>query len=195
MQTLDKIQKHMCRCVYVHMYMWLTRITECVIQASMHTFLWLLVYGFWRESSQKAKRLFFLAASDHRLCHVMSAPAGISSPAAICVFVSVCVCVCVSVGHWNQASPASQHRGHGCNSHSIRCVQIGGSNNSIGPANSLTVEARVQKSQIMQSRPTGNCCPKAISFNIGQTSVGITHRPNKSSRQPRLIFMPWLLSL
>lgn len=151
----------------------------------------------------------FLATSDHRLCHVMSAPARISSPAAICVCVYLCVCVCVcvsvcececgcvcvSIGHWNQASSASKHRGHGCNSHSIRCVQIGGSNNSIGAANSLTGKARVQKSQIMQSRPTGNCCPKAISFNIGQASVGITHRPNKSSRQPRLIFMPWLLSL
>lgn len=59
-------------------------------------------------------------------------------------------------------------------SHSIGCVQIGGSNNSITAANSLMGEARVQKRRIMQSRPAGNCCPEAISFNIGQASIGIT---------------------
>lgn len=61
-------------------------------------------------------------------------------------------------------------------SHSIGCVQIGGSNNSITAANSLMGEARVQKRQIMQSRPAGNCCPRAISFDIGQASIGITER-------------------
>lgn len=43
-----------------------------------------------------------------------------------------------------------KQRGHGCNSRSIRCVQIGGSTNSIAAANSLTAGAWVQKSWIMQ---------------------------------------------
>lgn len=82
-----------------------------------------------------------------------------------------------------------KQRGHGCNSRSIRCVQIGGSNNSIAAANSLTAGAWVQKSWIMQWRPAGICCPTAISFNIGQASVGITHRLNKSCRQLALLFL------
>lgn len=65
-----------------------------------------------------------------------------------------------------------------CDSHSISCVQIEGSNNSITAANSLMVEARVQKSRIMQSRPAGNCCPEASLFNIVQVSLGITLRPS-----------------
>lgn len=80
--------------------------------------------------------------------------------------------------------------GHGCNSRSIRCVQIGGSNNSIAAANSLTAGAWVQKSWIMQWRPAGICCPTAISFNIGQASVGITHWLNKSCRQVALLLCP-----
>jgi len=90
---------------------------------------------------------------------------------------------------------ASKLPGHGCNSHSIRCVQIGRSNNSIAAANSLMGEAQVQKSRIMQSRPAGNCCPKAISFNIGQASIGITHRLNKSGHTSCLIFMAASFSL
>lgn len=80
--------------------------------------------------------------------------------------------------------------GHGCNSRSIRCVQIGSSNNSIAAANSLTTEAWVQKSWIMQWWPAGICCPTAISFNIGQASVGITHWLNKSCRQLALLLCP-----
>lgn len=80
--------------------------------------------------------------------------------------------------------------GHGCNSRSIHCVQIGGSNNSIAAANSLTAGAWVQKSWIMQWRPAGICCPTAISFNIGQASVGITHWLNKSCRQLALLLCP-----
>lgn len=79
---------------------------------------------------------------------------------------------------------------HGCNSRSILCVQIGGSNNSIAAANSLTAGAWVQKSWIMQWRPAGICCPTAISFNIGQASVGITHWLNKSCRQLALLLCP-----
>lgn len=94
-----------------------------------------------------------------------------------------------------ESCSASKRPGHGCNSHSISCVQIGRSNNSIAAANSLMDEAQVQKSRIMQSRPSGNCCPKAISFNIGQTSIGITHQLNKSSHTSYLIFMPASFSL
>lgn len=99
--------------------------------------------------------------------------------------------------HWRgscaqlaQGRMLDKQRGHGCNSRSIRCVQIGGSNNSIAAANSLTAGARVQKSWIMQWRPAGICCPTAISFNIGQASVGITHRLNKSCRQLVLLLCP-----
>lgn len=70
------------------------------------------------------------------------------------------------------------------------CGQIGGSNNSIAAANSLTAGAWVQKSWIMQWRPAGICCPTAISFNIGQASVGITHLLNKSWRQLALLLYP-----
>ncbi len=104
------------------------------------------------------------------------------------------VCTSVRMRPWNPAQQAKQP-GHGCNSHSISCVQIGRSNNSIAAANSLMDEAQVQKSRIMQSRPSGNCCPKAISFNIGQTSIGITHQLNKSSHTSYLIFMPASFSL
>lgn len=86
-----------------------------------------------------------------------------------------------------QGRMLDKQQGHGCNSRSIRCVQIGGSNNSIAAANSLTAGAWVQKSWIMQWRPAGICCPTAISFNIGQASVGITHWLNKSCRQQALL--------
>lgn len=112
---------------------------------------------------------------------VMSAPAAICSPDARHASLEYCL--------------ASKRPGHGCNSHSISCVQTGRSNNSIAAANSLTGKAQVQKSRIMQSRPAGNCCPKAISFNIGQASIGITHRLNKSSHTSYLIFMPTSFSL
>lgn len=115
------------------------------------------------------------------LRYVMSAPAAIWSPDARHASLEYCL--------------ASKGPGHGCNSHSISCVQTGRSNNSIAAANSLTGEAQVQKSRIMQSRPAGNCCPKAISFNIGQASIGITHRLNKSSHTSYLIFMPASFSL
>lgn len=98
-----------------------------------------------------------------------------------------------------QLSPGtllSKQCGHGCNSHSISCVQIGGSNNSIAAANSLTAEAWVQKSRIMQWRPVGNSCPKAISFNIGQALVGITQWLNNSGRQRLLFYMSvWNMKL
>lgn len=73
--------------------------------------------------------------------------------------------------------------GRGCNSRSIPCVQIGGSDNSIAAANSLTAVAPVQKRWIMQWRPAGICCPTAIRFNIGRASLGITQRPNEWRRQ------------
>lgn len=103
-------------------------------------------------------------------------------------------CLITELKHWRgscaqlaQGRMLDKQWGHGCNSHSIRCVQIGGSNNSIAAANSLTARAWVQKSWIMQWRPAGICCPTAISFNIGQASVGITHWLNKSCRQQALL--------
>lgn len=127
--------------------------------------------------------LLLKSISDRMLRHVMRAPAGIFSPDArhACLPLEYCL--------------ASKLPGHVCNSHSISCVQIGRSNNSIAAANSLMGEAQVQKSRIMQSRPAGNCCPKAISFNIGQASIGITHRLNKSSHTSYLIFMAASFSL
>lgn len=103
----------------------------------------------------------------------------------------------IELKHWRsfcaqlaQGRMLDKHWGHGCNSRSIRCVQIGGSNNSIAVANSLTTGARVQKSWIMQWRPAGICCPTAIWFNIGQASEGITHWLNKWCRQLALLLCP-----
>lgn len=91
---------------------------------------------------------------------------------------------------WSEGRMLDKQWGHDCNRRSIRCVQIGGSNNSIAAANSLMAGAWVQKSWIMQWRPAGICCPTAISFDIGQASVGITHWPNKSCRQLVLLLCP-----
>lgn len=107
----------------------------------------------------------------------------------LCVYVHMCMCWLL------EYCSASKRRGHGCKEHSVHCVQIGGSNNSIAAANSLMGELQVQKSQIMQSRPAGNCCPKAISFNISQACVGITHPLNKSSRQPASYLCPGSFTL
>lgn len=52
--------------------------------------------------------------------------------------------------HLAEEGPLDKQRGHGCNSRSIGCVQIGGSDNSIAAFNSLMARAWVQKSWIMQ---------------------------------------------